>query len=130
MKKRIGPKEEVLWCLKKTTVLEISKRFKKTYNQDHPLEEYAVIAVGGLDDFDELYGVTPTGRTRRKVNCLSLLCFEPSIYDNLVLGAQYRFEGKISFGYGSKYLKIKKAKDSLGFPVGEGQSIGESQKEE
>lgn len=122
---------EIIWKLKKATVIEVSKRKKIIPNEQG--DEYAVIYVGCLDDYDDFVGTFPPDHLFHKNNpgkrfrkFLGLMCFEKSLYSLFIPGESYTFEGKEYFQYGAIYHVIKKAYDSLGFKVGSGSSYGEN----
>lgn len=105
----------VKWNIRNVCVLSIDKRFRE--NRLKQQEEYAVIGVGTITDFDEISDETHRGY--RKVKPLILMCFSPSTYNLISEGNVYSFSGKVGFGYGNTYFTIEKALLPGGFPLEE-----------
>jgi hypothetical protein len=103
----------VSWKVPCICVLSVSKR--ERINLLGVKEEYAVIGIGTISDFDDL--TLESFPRNRKVKVLSLMCFIPSIYNNVHEGQMYVFKGKVGFGYGNTYLTVEEACLPNGFPL-------------
>lgn len=112
-------KGKITFQLQNTCIGKVDVRKKKGRNGQE--EEYAVIQVGSTDDFDA--GILE--RTPKRFKTITLLCFEPHIFNNLALLSNYTFTGEVNLVWGGTFFKIMKAVDSIGLEVGGGKSEGE-----
>lgn len=103
------------WTLKNVCVLSVDLRFKK--NRLNQQEEYAVIGVGTVSDYDEIEDLEY--RQSRKVKPITLMCFQQTIYGKVKEGTIYSFAGKVGFGYGNTYFTIEECFLPGGFPLAE-----------
>lgn len=110
---------KIPWGPIKVIVINISKRIRVDIHGEK--EEYSVIQVVFTDEIDEVEETE--GRRKRRRKFLSLMCFIPNIYNNIVERQIFTFRGFISFGYGSTYFCIDKATDALRIPVQSSESI-------
>lgn len=94
----------VKWSIKDCYVLSLDRRLRDGYSGEQ--EEYAVVKVGTLSDFDDITERSTPGRV--KVKFITLMCFDARIFSRLTPGEDYSFSGKVGFGYGSTYFTIEK----------------------
>lgn len=100
-------KDEIKWYTSLMEIKDISKR--ERIAKDDEIVEYAVVKIVTVDSFDTFRPWQHIRRLKRKE--VTLMCFSKRIYDNLKIGAYYRFDGTLSFGWGNTYLVIKEAAD-------------------
>jgi hypothetical protein len=94
----------IQWSIKNCYVLSIDRRFR--VDQRNEEEEYAVVKVGTLSDFDDITEKPTADRIR--VKFVTLMCFDGKIFSRIQTGESYSFTGKVGFGYGSTFFTIEK----------------------
>jgi hypothetical protein len=101
---RLSHTTRIKWSIKNCYVLSLERRTR--LDQRNIEEEYAVIKVGTLSDFDDITeNFIPS---RIKVKFVTLMCFDKGIFSRLTAGENYSFSGKVGFGYGSTFFTIEK----------------------
>lgn len=105
----------IKWNVHNACVLGVDIRKKKNYLGN--LEEYAVLQVGTITDFDELS--LEDNPSVQRVKPITLMCFIESIFKHIHEGRIYSFAGKVGFGYGNTYLVIMEAYLPGGFSLNE-----------
>lgn len=115
-------KREIKWYTDTIEILDIS--YRERIGDDGQIIEYAVIKIPTEDDFDTF---RPWQRKRNfKRKKITLMCFKKDIYKRFKVGEEFKFEGILSFGYGSTYLKITMAFQYIDAGKSEAESIDES----
>jgi hypothetical protein len=94
----------IKWSIKNCYVLSLERRIR--IDRRNIEEEYAVIKVGTLSDFDDITeNFIPS---RIKVKFVTLMCFDEQVFARIRVGESYSFSGKVGFGYGSTFFTIEK----------------------
>jgi len=102
-------KREIKWFTGRTEILDISLR--ERIADDGHIIEYAVVKISMDDNFDTFRPWKKTSKWKQKK--ITLMCFKKILYERFKVGEEFQFEGILSFGYGSTYLKITGAVDDL-----------------
>lgn len=109
----------ISWKVRNVWIESLDRRVRKNAWTKN-MEEYAVIHVAFEDCFDEKKLME---NFKKKHKSITLMCFLPNIYERLVVGDRFSFEGFISLGYGNTFLVVLSARDDLQFFVNHEDSV-------
>lgn len=74
-------------------------------------DSYAVLRIEPKDTFNTF---ALKNKAKAKKKQITLLCFIPSLYEELKIEERLKFEGFVSFGYGNTFLVVERVINEQG----------------